>query len=321
LKSGSRLEQLLEDGKFVVCGEMSPPQNADGESIQKKAGYFRGFVDAVNLTDNQSAVVRMSSVTSAILAVQNGLEPIIQMTCRDRNRLAMQADILGAAAFGIKNVLCLSGDHQSMGNHPHAKSVYDIDSVHLISMVKGMRDQKAFECGDEMKIEPRMYIGCAANPYASPFEFRVVRLQKKVEAGADFVQTQAVFDMKVFEEFMKLVRERGLHKRAHIIAGILPVRSTKALLFMKDNVSGMSIPEELISRMGGAEDPKEEGIQIAVELIKQMQSIEGVAGVHLMPVMWESVIPTVVERAGLLPRPVPPAPEPEQTDELVPTVD
>ncbi|MDO8586843.1 MAG: methylenetetrahydrofolate reductase [Armatimonadota bacterium] len=321
MKSGSKLEKLLTAGEFVVCGEMSPPQSADGEQIRKKSEYFRGFVDAVNLTDNQSAVVRMSSVTSAILALQNGLEPIIQMTCRDRNRLAMQSDLLGASAFGIKNVLCLSGDHQSMGNHPHAKSVYDIDSIHLIDMVRNMRDEKKFECGEEMKVEPRMFIGCAANPYASPFEFRVVRLQKKIEAGADFVQTQAVFDTKVFEEFMKLVRQRGLHEKAHIIAGILPVRSTKALLFMKENVSGMSIPDELINRMGGAEDPKEEGVKIAVELIQQMRGIAGVAGVHLMPVMWESIIPTVVERAGLLPRPQPAAPEEEQPGEVIPTVD
>ena len=321
MKSGSRLEKLLGAGEFVVCGEMSPPQGADGEQINKKSAYFRGFVDAVNLTDNQSAVVRMSSVTSAILALQNGLEPIIQMTCRDRNRLAMQSDLLGASAFGIKNVLCLSGDHQSMGNHPHAKSVYDIDSIHLIDMVRNMRDEKKFECGEEMKVEPRFFIGCAANPYASPFEFRVVRLQKKIEAGADFVQTQAVFDVKVFEEFMKLARERGLHERAHIIAGILPVRSAKALLFMKENVSGMSIPEELINRMAGAEDPKEEGIKIAVELIQQMRGIAGVAGVHLMPVMWESIIPTVVERAGLLPRPVPTPTEEEQQAEVIPTVD
>jgi methylenetetrahydrofolate reductase (NADPH) len=321
LKSGSRLETLLSAGEFVVCGEMSPPQSADGEQISKKSEYFRGYVDAVNLTDNQSAVVRMSSIGSAILATQNGLEPIIQMTCRDRNRLAMQADILGASAFGIKNVLCLSGDYQSMGNHPHAKSVYDIDVTHLISMIKGMRDEKQFECGDEMKVEPRMFIGCAANPYASPFEFRVVRLQKKIEAGADFVQTQAVFDVKVFDEFMKMVRERELHKRAPIIVGILPVRSTKALMFMKENVSGMSIPNDLISRMSGAEDPKEEGIKIAVELIEQMRGIEGVAGVHLMPVMWESIVPTLVERAGLLPRPRPALPGEDQAEELIPTVD
>ena len=314
------MEQLLEDGQFVVCGEMSPPQSADGAQIHKKADYFRGFVDAVNLTDNQSAVVRMSSVASAILVSQEGLEPIIQMTCRDRNRLAIQSDILGAAAFGIKNVLCLSGDYQSMGNHPHAKSVFDIDSTHLISMVKQMRDDKQFECGEEMKVEPRMYIGCAANPYGDPFEFRVVRLAKKIDAGADFVQTQAVYDVKVFEEFMRLARLRELNKRAHIIAGVLPVRSAKALLFMKENVSGMSIPDEIIDRMSGAEDPKEEGVKLAVDLIQQIRGIEGVAGVHLMPVMWESIIPTIAERSGLLPRPV--LREPEQAPaEPIPTVD
>jgi methylenetetrahydrofolate reductase (NADPH) len=322
LKSGSRLERLLSAGEFVVCGEMSPPQSADPSQIKKKSEYFRGFTDAVNLTDNQSAVVRMSSIASAIYLSQQGLEPIIQMTCRDRNRLAMQADLLGAAAFGIKNVLCLSGDHNSMGNHPHAKSVYDIDSTHLISMVRKMRDDKQFECGDEMKAEPRMFIGCAANPYASPFEFRVVRLQKKIEAGADFVQTQAVFDIGIFDEFMKQVRQRELHKKVGIIVGVLPVRSAKALMFMKENVSGMSIPDYMINRMSGAEDPKEEGVTMAVELINQLKNIEGVAGIHLMPVMWESIIPTVVERAGLLPRPTPAALEDEKpADEVIPTVD
>jgi 5,10-methylenetetrahydrofolate reductase len=321
LKSGSRLEKLLSEGEFVVCGEMSPPQSADGAQISKKSAYFRGFTDAVNLTDNQSAVVRMSSIASAILLTQEGLEPIIQMTCRDRNRLAMQADLLGAAAFGIKNVLCLSGDYQNMGNHPYAKSVYDIDSTHLVSMVRKMRDEKQFECGDELKSEPRMFIGCAANPYASPFEFRVIRLAKKIEAGADFVQTQAIFDIGVFEEFMKQARDRELHTRAHIIAGVLPVRSAKALMFMKENVAGMSIPDELISRMSGAEDPKEEGIKIAVETITQLRNMQGVAGVHLMPVMWESIIPTIVERAGLLPRPVIVEPEEEKPEEVVPTVD
>ncbi|MDO8682609.1 MAG: methylenetetrahydrofolate reductase [Armatimonadota bacterium] len=321
MKSGSRLERLLDSGQFVVCGEMSPPQSADGTQIKRKSDYFRGYVDAVNLTDNQSAVVRMSSIASAILLSQEGLEPIIQMTCRDRNRLAMQSDLLGASAFGIKNVLCLSGDHQSMGNHPYAKSVFDIDSVHLINMAKKMRDDKLFECGEEMKVEPRLFIGCAANPYASPFEFRVVRLQKKIEAGADFVQTQAIFDIKVFEEFMKLVRQRDLHNRAKIIAGILPVRSAKALMFIKDNVAGMSIPDDILNRMSGAEDPKEEGVSLAVELIQQLRGIEGVAGVHIMPVMWESIVPTIVERAGLLPRPEPAGMDDETPAEVIPTVD
>lgn len=303
MKSGSKLERLLAAGEFVVCGELGPPQSADPEVIRKKCKNFAGFVDAVNLTDNQSAIVRMSSITSAIITMQEGLEPVIQMTCRDRNRIAIQSDILGAAAFGIKNILCLSGDHLSTGNHPQAKPVFDMDAISLITMVKAMRDEKIFQCGEEMKVEPRLFIGGAANPFAEPFEWRVTRLAKKIRAGADFIQTQAVFDIQRFEEFMKSVRERELHKQVYIIAGVLPARSAKALGYMKDEVPGMRVPDEFLKRMEAAKDPKEEGVNICAELIRQIRDIEGVAGVHIMPVMWESITPTLVERAGLLPRP------------------
>ena len=314
MKSGSKLERLLMAGEFVVCGELGPPQHADPEAVRKKCRNFAGFVDAVNLTDNQSAIVRMSSIASAIITLLEGLEPVIQMTCRDRNRISIQSDVLGAAAFGIKNILCLSGDHMSTGNHPEAKPVFDMDAISLISMIKAMRDDKVFQCGEEIKVEPRVFIGGAANPFAEPFEWRVTRLVKKIKAGADFIQTQAVFDIKRFEEFMKDVRERELHKQVYIIAGVLPARSAKALGYMKDEVPGMRVPEEFLKRMEAAEDPKEEGVNICAELIRQIRDIEGVAGVHIMPVMWESITPTLVERAGLLPRPEPP-PMPEQPSE------
>jgi len=303
MKSGSKLERLLTAGEFVVCGELGPPQSADPEVVRKKCKNFAGFVDAVNLTDNQSAIVRMSSIPSAIITLLEGLEPVIQMTCRDRNRIAIQSDILGAAAFGIKNILCLSGDHMSTGNHPQAKPVFDMDAISLIAMVKAMRDEKVFQCGEEIKVEPRLFIGGAANPFAEPFEWRVTRLVKKIRAGADFIQTQAVFDIPRFEGFMKAVRERELHKQVYIIAGVLPARSAKALGYMKDEVPGMRVPEEFLKRMEAAEDPKEEGVNICAELIRQIRDIEGVAGVHIMPVMWESITPTLTERAGLLPRP------------------
>ena len=311
MKSGSKLERLLTAGEFVVCGELGPPQHADPEAVRKKCANFAGFVDAVNLTDNQSAIVRMSSIASAIILMLEGLEPVIQMTCRDRNRIAMQSDILGAAAFGIKNILCLSGDHMTTGNHPQAKAVYDMDSTSLIAMVKAMRDEKKFQCGEEIKVEPKMFIGGAANPFAEPFDWRVTRMEKKIKAGVDFIQTQAIFDMQRFEEFMVEVRRRELHKQVHIIAGVLPARSAKALGYMANEVPGMRVPEEYLKRMEAAEDPKEEGVNICVELIRQLRDIEGVAGVHIMPVMWESITPTLVERAGLLPRPTPPAPETE----------
>lgn len=306
MKSGSKLERLLNAGEFVVCGELGPPQSADPEAVKKKCKNFTGIVDAVNLTDNQSAIVRMSSIASAVLAMEQGLEPVIQMTCRDRNRISIQSDILGAAAFGIKNILCLSGDFMNSGNHPQAKPVYDMDSISLISMVKGMRDDKKFQNCEEMKVEPRLFIGGAANPFAEPFDWRVTRMRKKIEAGADFIQTQAVFDIKRFEEFMAEVRRRELHKQVYILAGVLPARSSRALRHMATDVPGMRIPEEFCKRMEGVvgkEEQMEEGVKICVELINQIRNIEGVAGVHIMPVMWESITPTLVERAGLLPRP------------------
>lgn len=304
MKSGSRLERVLAAGHFAVTSELGPPQNADPEPVRRKAQAYLGKVDAVNITDNQTAVVRLSSIASAALALSCGVEPVVQMVCRDRNRIAMQSDLLGAAALGVRNVLCLSGDHQKFGNHPQAKGVFDLDSVQLISMVRGMRDDRKFLSGDPIKDhEPRFFIGAVENPFADPFEFRVARLAKKVEAGADFLQTQCIFDLPKFEAWMKLVVREGLHKRISILAGLTPVRSAKALLYMKNEVAGMSIPDELVRRMEAARDPKEEGVTICVELIQRIRQIEGVAGIHLMPIGWESIAPVILERAGLLPRP------------------
>ena len=313
MKSGSNLEKLLRAGQFVVCGEMSPPQSADFALISKKCSYFKGVVDAVNLTDNQTAIVRMSSVVSSYFALQGGVEPIMQMTCRDRNRLAIQSDILGAYALGVKNVLCLTGDYQKFGNHPDAKGVFDLDSSQLIQMVKKMRDEKQFQCGDEMKAEPKMFIGGAANPFGEPFEFRVLNLWKKIQAGADFIQTQPVFDVQRFEKWMSAIRDEGMDKEVFILAGVMPVRNVKALLYMKESVPGMRIADEYIKRLESISDKEaamEEGVKIAVEIMKQLKSIPGVAGIHLMPVMWESITSRLVEGAGFLPRPVVPADEP-----------
>jgi len=304
MKSDSRLEKVLTAGKFAVTAELGPPQNADPEAIKKKAQYCIGNVDGANITDNQTAIVRMSSIAAAAIAISCGVEPVVQMVCRDRNRIAMQSDILGAAALGVKNLLCLSGDHQKFGNHPQAANVFDIDSVQLIAMVKGMRDEKQFLSGDPIKEhEPRLFIGAVENPFADPFEYRVLRLAKKVEAGADFIQTQCVFDVEKFARWMGLVVAEGLHKKVYILAGLTPVRSHKALVYMKNEVAGMSIPDELIKRMESAGEPKEEGLKICLEMIEQVRRIEGVAGIHLMPIGWESITPVILERAGLLPRP------------------
>jgi 5,10-methylenetetrahydrofolate reductase len=304
VKSGSRLERVLAAGHFAVTSELGPPQSADPEPVRKKAQAYQGKVDAVNLTDNQTAVVRLSSIASAAIVLSCGVEPLVQMVCRDRNRIAMQSDLLGAAALGVKNILLLTGDHQKFGNHPQAKGVYDLDSVQLIAMVKGMRDDKKFLSGDAIKDhEPRFFIGAVENPFADPFEFRVARLAKKAEAGADFIQTQCVFDLSKFEAWMRLVVKEGLHKRVHILAGLTPVRSPKALHYMKTEVAGMSIPDDLIRRMEAAKDAKEEGVAICVECIQKIKGIEGVAGIHLMPIGWESIAPVILEKAGLLPRP------------------
>jgi methylenetetrahydrofolate reductase (NADPH) len=246
----------------------------------------------------------MSSIAAAAVAISCGVEPVAQMVCRDRNRIAMQSEILGAAALGIRNILCLSGDHQKFGNHPEAANVFDVDSMQLIAMVKKMRDDKQFLSGDPIKEhEPRLFIGAVANPFADPFEFRVIRLAKKIKAGADFIQTQCVFDVDKFARWMELVVKEGLHKKVYILAGLTPVRSAKALHYMKNEVAGMSIPDELIKRMESAEDPREEGIKICLEMIESVKNIDGVSGIHLMPIGWESITPIILERAGLLPRP------------------
>jgi methylenetetrahydrofolate reductase (NADPH) len=304
MKSGSKLEKVLAAGKFAVTAELGPPQSANPEVIKRKVQYCVGKVDGANITDNQTAIVRMSSIASAAIVISCGLEPVVQMVCRDRNRIAMQSDILGAAALGVKNILCLSGDHQKFGNHPESANVFDLDSVQLIAMVKKMRDDKQFLSGDLIKEhEPRLFIGAVENPFADPFEFRVRRLAKKARAGADFIQTQCVFDVDKFGQWMELVVREGLHKKAFILAGLTPVRSAKALHYMKNEVAGMSIPDELIKRMESAEDSKEEGIKICLEMIEKVKNIEGVSGIHLMPIGWESITPTILERAGLLPRP------------------
>jgi len=311
LKSGTNLERVLAAGHFAVTGELGPPKSADISVIDKKAEYLRGMVDAVNLTDNQTAIVRLSSIATGRLLIERGLEPVIQMTCRDRNRLAQQADILGAYALGIRNILCLTGDHQCFGNHPTAKHVFDIDSVQLIRAVYDMREKGVFMCGDEIRntkkseiVNPRMFIGGAANPFGDPFELRVIRLAKKVNAGVDFVQTQCIYDMDRFTEWMRQVRNRGLHEKVKILAGLTPLKSLGMAKYMATSVAGVNVPDSYLERMEGAEDAAAEGIKICIEQIEQLRAMEGIAGIHLMAIEWESRVPQIVEGAGLLPRPV-----------------
>jgi len=305
MTSDSHLEKMLEQGEFAVTSECGPPRGADAEVIKKKGALLKGTVDAINVTDNQTSVVRMSSLSSCVLLQQIGLEATLQMVTRDRNRIAIQSDILGAAALGINNILCLSGDHQKFGDHSTAKNVYDIDSIHLIQTVKHMRDEGKFLGGEELKGIPKLFIGAAANPFADPFESRVVRLAKKVAAGVQFIQTQCIFNLERFAEWMEQVRDRGLHEKVHILGGVTPMKSVGMANYMKKMVPGMDVPDELIARIKGVEKDKraEEGVKIAIETIQQLKEMEGVHGVHIMAIEWEEMVPRIAQEAGLLPRP------------------
>jgi len=304
MKSGSHLEKLLEKGLFAVTGELGPPKGNDVEVVSKKAEYLRGYVDAVNITDNQTAIVRMSSIATGAVLIEMGLEPVIQMVTRDRNRIAIQSDIFGATALGAKNILCLTGDHQSFGNQVDAKNVHDMDSIQLIDCVRIMRDEGTILGGEE-KVEGliKMFIGAAANPFGDPFEFRVIRLAKKIRAGVDFIQTQCIYDMKRFREWMGMAGDMGLLEKVHILAGVTPLKSAGMARYMNKNVSGITIPDELIDRMAKAQKPAEEGIKVCVEQIEELKEMKGIHGVHIMAIEWEHKMGQITEMAGLLPRP------------------
>jgi methylenetetrahydrofolate reductase (NADPH) len=304
-KTDSRLEKILRSGQFAVTGECGPPRGADAEVIRKKCQLLKGKADAFNITDNQTSVVRMSSIASAVIMMQEGMEPTMQMVCRDRNRIAIQSDILGGAALGIKNMLCLSGDHQKFGDHPQAKNVFDLDSIQLIQTVRRMRDEGKFLGGDEIKGVPKLFIGAAENPFADPFEIRVPRLAKKIAAGAEFIQTQCIFNVPKFKEWMKGVVDRGLHEKCFILGGVTPFKSFGMARYMAKNVPGMDVPEDMLKRMKDAPKEKQadEGITIAIETIQQLKEMEGIAGVHIMAIEWEEKVGEIAEKAGLLPRP------------------
>lgn len=306
----SRLEKVFSEGTFAVTGELGPKRGVDDVHVREMAEMLKPWCDAFNITDNQTAVVRMSSIATGIMLTQMEMDPVIQIVTRDRNRLAIQADVLGAAAFGIKNVLCLSGDHQSLGNHPGAKNVHDLDSMQLLQCLAGMREGK-FMNGDDIETDPpHLFLGAAANPFGDPMEFRVTRLAKKVKAGAQFIQTQPVFAMDIFKNYMDEVRNRGINEKTHIMAGIIPMKSIMMAKYMRDNVAGVIVPEEKIERLQKAADQfkekkdrikavRAEGVKIAVEEIHQCMEIKGVHGVHVMAVAWEQIIPEVIKEAGL----------------------
>jgi methylenetetrahydrofolate reductase (NADPH) len=305
IKTNSRLEKVLKGGHIAVSSECGPPRSSDASGIIKKGHLIKNHVDCINITDNQTSVTRLCSLASCIHLKNEGLEPVLQMVVRDRNRIALQSDILGAASFGINSMLCLSGDHQSFGDHPKAQNVFDLDSMQLLQTVRYMRDEGKFLGGDTIKEPPNIFVGAAANPFADPFKIRVPRLAKKIAAGAEFIQTQCVYNLEKFELWMKGVVERGLHEKVFIMAGITPMRSVGMAKYMARAVPGMDVPEELIKRLSGVPKDKqaEEGITIAVEAIERLKECTGVRGFHIMAIEWEEKVPEIVERSGLYPRP------------------
>jgi methylenetetrahydrofolate reductase (NADPH) len=304
-KTPSRLEKILASGQMAVTSECGPPRGSDPEAITKKAELIKDHVDAINITDNQTSVTRLCSLAACIRIKLMGLEPVLQMVTRDRNRIALQSDILGAASYDIANILCLSGDHQSFGDCAQGQNVHDLDSMQLVQTVRHMRDEGKFLGGDDIKRPPQMFVGAAANPFADPFEIRVPRLAKKINAGAEFIQTQCIYNLDKFEEWMKLARDRGLHEKVYILAGMTPMKSAGMAKYMKNRVPGMDVPDELVKRL--SDTPKEkqagEGIKICIEDIQRLKEVEGVSGFHIMAIEWEEMVPEIVEATGLYPRP------------------
>jgi len=303
--NGSKLQKILTRGKLAVTAEVGPPRGSNADVVREKASLLKGYVDAVNVTDNQTAIVRMSSIAACSHLIQMGIEPVMQMVTRDRNRIALQSDVMGAYSLGIQNMLCLSGDHQSFGSQPGAMNVFDIDSIHLINTVKTMRDDGKDMSGFELNSPPKMFIGAAENPFADPFEYRVIRLAKKVAAGADFIQTQCIYDVKKFKEWISQADDKGLTQKVHIMAGVTPLKSARMAKYMVSKVSGISIPDSIIKRMEGTTKDKaaEEGIRICLETIQMLREIKGVHGIHIMAIEWEEKVPEIVQAAGLYPRP------------------
>jgi methylenetetrahydrofolate reductase (NADPH) len=305
MKAESNLEKVLAAGHLAVTGELGPPRGADGAVIHHKAKYLKGMVDSVNVTDNQTSVVRMCSMAVCRLLLDIGIEPNLQMVCRDRNRIAIQSDLLGASALGIKNVLCLSGDHQKFGDHPQAKNVFDLDSMQLIATVKKMRDEGKLINDHELEGVPKFFIGAAENPFADPFEFRATRLGKKIAAGVDFIQTQCIYNMEKFRTWMQQSYDMGLTEKCAILAGITPLKSVGMARYMQKFVPGLEVPDSYINRLKGVDKKLQgsEGVKMAIEQIQEIKEIKGIAGFHVMAIEWEERVEEIVSGAGLLPRP------------------
>lgn len=305
-KSDGRLERVLRSGRFAVTAELNPPDSADPQEVYDAALVLSSVCDAINATDASGANCHMSSVAICALLTRAGYAPILQVSCRDRNRIAIQGDVLGAAAMGVCNVLCLTGDDVTVGDQPQAKRVFDLDSIQLLRTIKIMRDEGVFLSGRKLTVPPRLFLGAAENPFVPPYDWRPLRLAKKMEAGADFIQTQYCFDLPRFRQFMAQVRDLGLHEKLFILVGVGPLRSEKTAEFMRTKVPGVIIPDEIVNRLRHTPGPRkrEEGKQICIEIIQQVREIEGVAGVHVMAYRQEELVAEIIEEAGLLPRPL-----------------
>lgn len=301
-KSGSRLERVLRSGRFAVTAELNPPDSADPQAVYERALVLSTVCDAINATDASGANCHMSSVGICALLTRAGYEPVYQISCRDRNRIAIQGDLLGAAAMGVKNVLCLTGDGVQAGDQPEAKPVFDLDSITLLRTVRIMRDKGQFLSGRKLEAPPRVFVGAAENPFAPPYDFRPLRLQKKWEAGAEFIQTQFCFDVPRLRAFMERVCDLGLHEKLFILVGVGPLKSARAAEWMRTHVPGVHIPDEVIARLAGASQPQREGKRLCVEIIQQVRAIPGVSGVHVMAYRQEELVAEIIEEAGLLPR-------------------
>jgi methylenetetrahydrofolate reductase (NADPH) len=304
LTSGSRLERVLRSGRFAVTAELDPPDSADPQAVYDRALVLASVCDAINATDASGANVHMSSLGVCTLLTRAGYEPVLQISCRDRNRIAIQGDLLGAAALGVRNVLCLTGDGVQNGDQPQARPVFDLDSVSLLRLARMLRDEGKFLSGRKIETPPSLFLGAAANPFAPPFEYRPVHLHKKVQAGAQFIQTQYCFDLPRLQEFMHKVREEGLDQKVFILVGVGPLRSWKAARWMTENVPGVVIPKPVLDRLARTPShlQREEGKRLCVEIIRQVREIPGVSGVHVMATRQESLVAEIIEEAGLLPR-------------------
>lgn len=298
--AASALERLLASGEFVVTAEFSPPDSADPADVHARLAPFMGNVDALNVTDASGANCHMSSLGVSVLLLQAGCEPVMQISCRDRNRIAIQGDILGAAALGVRNVVCLTGDNVANGDHPGAKHVGDLDAVSLLDTLRTMRDEGRYLSGRKLAAPPRLYLGAADNPFAPPLDARVARLRKKITAGAQFVQTQYCFDIGQLELYMAKVRDAGLHEDVHILVGVGPIGSAKTARWLRSKVPGVHIPDEIVSRLERAADAREEGRRICIELIRRIREIPGVAGVHIMAPRQDLLVPSIIAEAGVL---------------------